>query len=791
MKQGRLLSTILFFLLSLSLCVMCGCSSDSSGDNGDSVAAATLTALSVTATPDAINPNETTTIVATAYDASGNTIPNVTVVFTLDDPSMASITGTAKTNENGAAQVVLVARNTFGEVNVTATAGNISSETPATVTILGSGVSVDVVIAALDVIATPDSINPNETTSIKATAYDGSGNTISGVDVVFSLDDPTLAFITSAATTDSNGVAQVFLTARDKSGEVNVSAAATSENSNVTSDTPATVTIQDGATPDHILLTITPASVIAEGTATVQAQVLDANGDAVANGTSVSFVSNNTTYGNFTTATATTTNGYASATFKAANVQGTAALTVTCVGISAQGSLTIYPAQTATIEFVSATPQRIALQGTGTVDFPDFSTLQYIVKDTNGNPKNGELVSFVLSGPNGGEYIDATPGDPTPGEIEGSTDADGVVEVTLHSGVVAGPATIIGSITVSGTQGQNITIKSQSSVVSIGGGIPSDKRFSVAADVLNLSGLDENDVKTHLTAYLADRFGNYNVLVGTTVSFICERGLAIDTSDVTVDEDGKATAEARTQWPYNPSPLDDVAEEPWETALINYIESKYQVSLPAENHPREGLVSVTVYVKGEEHFWDENGNGYYDSQDTFNALMDTYDDPFIDVNDDGLWDNGTLDPFEEYIDTAGNGIWNGKNGVWDADKNIYTNFGILLTSRPAIITSDVKTFNIANGGYADLSILVCDRNYNYLVGGSTVSISTDKGKLTGPTNYTFPDTNGLGPLELSIRLSDSQPEQAKQEAASVTVRVNWGGAYATETYDYVVSGTIN
>ena len=195
-----------------------------------------------------------------------------------------------------------------------------------------------------------------------------------------------------------------------------------------------------------------------------------------------------------------------------------------------------------------------------------------------------------------------------------------MLKVSLKShftaAVVAGPATVIGSITVTGSQGQALVIKSQSSVVSIGGGVPSAKRFSVAADVLNLPGLEENDVKTNISAYLADRFGNYNILVGTTVSFITELGLAIDTSDVTVDENGIATAEARTQRPAaNATATEDVAEDPWETTLIDYIDAVYGSTLPG--HPRDGLCSVLVYVKGEEHFLDANANGVYDQVETF------------------------------------------------------------------------------------------------------------------------------------------------------------------------------
>jgi hypothetical protein len=95
----------------------------------------TVSVLHVTATPDAINPNETTTVEVVAYDASGYPVSSVDISFTLDDPSMASIIRTATTDDNGSAQVTLTARSTSGEVNVTATSGSISSE-PTTVTIL-------------------------------------------------------------------------------------------------------------------------------------------------------------------------------------------------------------------------------------------------------------------------------------------------------------------------------------------------------------------------------------------------------------------------------------------------------------------------------------------------------------------------------------------------------------------------------------------------------------------------------------------------------------------------------
>ncbi len=77
-------------------------------------------------------------------------------------------------------------------------------------------------------------------------------------------------------------------------------------------------------------------------------------------------------------------------------------------------------------------------------------------------------------------------------------------------------------------------------------------------------------------------------------------------------------------------------------------------------------------VQGEEAFNDANGNGNYDLGESFTDLGE----PFIDKNDDGCRNSGTqkncngvisasTEPFEEYIDSNGNGQYDGPNGVWD------------------------------------------------------------------------------------------------------------------------------
>jgi hypothetical protein len=637
-------------------------------------------------------------------------------------------------------------------------------------------------IAAIVVSASSTTISPGETTTVMATAYNSSGNSISGVTIYFTIDDPTLAYITGSSTTNSSGVAEVYLTARDNTGEVLVAASSSDDNA---SDT-LSISVSDGTTPSVIDVTISPVSIVVQGTASVEAEVLDENGDPVSDGTSVSFSVDNATYGYFTSETDTTTNGFAYATFAANDEQGTASITVQSGNVSEQADITIYPAEATSIEFVSADPQLIAIKGSGGTE---TSTIQFVVNDSNGNPVEGVKVSFVMSGPGGGEAIDHTPNDATPEAIEISSDSDGLAEVILSSGSVVGPVTIMGTITVTDSSGNTIEISSQSSTISIGGGLPSAKRFSVAATTLNLPGLVYNNIETTVTAYLADRFGNYNILEGTTVSFVSEIGLAIDTSDVTVDDDGLASSVARTQTPAGSNTVaEDVAEDAWETTLLSYIQSTYGVSLPG--HPRDGVSTIMVYVKGEEHFQDENANGVYDSGETF---TDTEDDPFVDYNDDDLRDDGSLDPFEEYIDSNGDGTWDGTNGVWDSDKNIFYNFNILLTGTPYLIASSAPTFTIPDGGSLNFTIIVCDRNGNMLTEGSSITVNSSVGALIGTETYDFLDTNSPGPLELSYTLMDDNVgDSDAAKTGYVTVEYTWEGTDGTMDGEvYVGAGTVD
>jgi hypothetical protein len=635
-----------------------------------------------------------------------------------------------------------------------------------------------IVPAAVNVTAASDSINPGQSTQVFATVYDQSGAAIAGVPVIFTLNDPTLGFITSTGVTSASGVAPCTFTARNLAGTVEITATAES----VSNLTPRRIVILDETSPGEIRMTATPISILVRGTSTVRAEVLDIEGNPVSNGTTVTFEVANALYGTILE-TATTNNGFATSTFEASDTPGGTRISARAGGVSGAVDIEILQAPAATIEFVSAVPQRIAIRQTGGLD---SSVVQFIVRNTNGNPLEGINVFFRMNGPNGGEYIDPS-GDGTPDQIDVSTNALGIAQVILHSGDVAGP------VTLSATINPGTPMTTESSVVSIGGGVPSARRFSVAAEFLNLPGLGFNNRTTELTAYFADRFGNYNVLRGTTVSFATEIGLAALSSTTTIDEFGTATVTLRTQGSVQPNIVspENVQPLPWEQELHSYLSTNY--GFLTANHPRDGLCAVLVYAKGEEHFDDSNGNGSYDFGEAF---LDTDDDPYLDYNDNGIYDaGGSSDPQEVYVDSTGSGVWNGPNLQWDGNKNIFGNYHILITGGPQILP-DTSIFSVADGGSQTIKVIVCDRNLNPLSPGSTISIESDAGGFSGLDSYTFPNSNAIGPtrdghlslIEFPFTVFDNTPgDTTPAQPVTVKITVNWEGLEMVS----IISGTID
>lgn len=516
-----------------------------------------------------------------------------------------------------------------------------------------------------------------------------------------------------------------------------------------------------GSVPATVVASITPSSGLsALGTATVSVTVKDAAGAVVADGTTVTFTVSSATLGSITP-TATTVSGIANATFTAGNIAGTEGITVKAGTVSASASITILGADVGSIQFVSATPNVIGLKGSGQAE---NSVVTFSVNDVNGQPvADGTSVIFTLSGPQGGEALNP---------LIAST-SGGLAKTTLQSGTVAGPVRIAGSTVVRG-----VTISSSSTGVSIGGGLPSYSHFSLVTNQHNLAGLNYVNLQSTISAFLADRFGNFNVLQGTSVSFYAEGG-AVDRNNVT-DATGATTVTFRTQDPLPVHPVSTAAP-----AMATF------TGLGGTGNPLDGISTVIAATRGEECFTDSNGNGVYDGPvvDAFPASCDL-GEPYIDANNNGQYDAG-----EFFVDANSNGVYDGPNGTWDGDIMIWRTVSMTFSGAPTQILNNGNAFVITSGNSRTFTACVADGNGNSLMAGSTIAVTTNGvGTLSGSSSFTLADII-LGPTCFDFILSSATDPATVPapgaKAAVLTITVTWnvtgyGPIVATKT----ISGTV-
>lgn len=625
-------------------------------------------------------------------------------------------------------------------------------------------------VKAILLTADSTSIGTNDTATITAKLLNASGQIITGSKtVVFTFDNPALAEISSSATTSSGIVVQT-LTTKSIEGTVILTALADGISKQLS------IEISDQLSADNITLTVSPSTITVGGTSVVTARVVDASGDPMPDGTTVNFSIDNDSLGSIVgSADVTGGAGSAQATFSAnSTTSGIVNITASAGSISQTGSLVIQSAAAGNIKYLSATPQIISLVGSGG---QETSVVSFLV-EANGGPVIGSLeVEFTLNGPNGGEYIGPTAGVNT--IIVGTQ--NGVAATTLHSGTIPGTATIVA--TVVGTN-----LRSSSGVIAIGGGVPSAGHFSLSSTILNLEGFAYDNIRSVVNVLIADRYGNFNVLEGTAVSFYSECG-AIDRA-VNLNAEGEGSVSFRTQTP------DPQAVEP--NIYDEAYEAEYREKLGVtfgEFIPRDGLCSVIAVIDGEEEFTDSNGNGFYDVGEPF---TDSNDDIFMDMNDDPVHDPG----FEDLVvDKNGSGTFDGENGLWDSNKRISSKHHILYTGQPTVtigqksvpagpdgneITSSDE-ITIGDNDSETVFFSLHDVNYNPPIAGSTITVSCDVGKISGTTSYDFLDTAAPGAPIFSFVISDDDVDPLiNAEIGTLTFSWEWKGATYSTTRVVVI-----
>jgi hypothetical protein len=220
----------------------------------------------------------------------------------------------------------------------------------------------------------------------------------------------------------------------------------------------------------------------------------------------------------------------------------------TPVGNTGTGTGTVTVGAPASVQFVLATPadKSIVIQGQGGNGRTETATLTFKVVDTFGNPLAGQQVDFTT-----------TSADVVLNNKNGKTDAAGQVVMTVNSG--SKPATFRVQATLPGTAANGkAEISTLSDTIVVTTGLPTQRSFSMSADIFNVEGWDfdssPSTAAAHLQVLLADAFGN-PVPDGTAIVFQTNAG-SVGSSDRggcnTVN--GGCSVDFRAQNPRVPTP---------------------------------------------------------------------------------------------------------------------------------------------------------------------------------------------------------------------------------------------
>lgn len=722
-----------------------------------------VVSLGSTTIDNAGGTNPSTTVSATVKDASLQLIGGQAVTFSASvtaagnfTPAATATTGACPGVTCGIATVTFTAAAAGNNsiIDISATAGSVSNS--ATLTIGNPPAPTP---ASISLSVNPMTINISSQSAISVTLLTATGSpaysnpvtlTISSGATLASFSSSTLVS-TWTVTTNTSGVATATVYSGTSSGSVTIQATAGSL-------TPASASLSITSNPNSMTLTAVNPNLISSQTTNISANVLNLANNPVSDGTVVSFAitAGSTNAGTLSAAQATTVNGVASVTFTASSTNTGSLIITASAGsspvVQATTLIIVNAAQAGSIQFVSADPAVINISGGGVT----ASLVKFKVLDSNGNPLANQSVDFQLNGPEGA-FLSAN---------NASTSPQGEVSTFLNAGYVAGPVNIIATTNVTGPPAA--TLMASSGAISIGGGIPSYKWFSLSVEKFNIDGLYCDNVNTTIFVNMADRFGNFNILAGTSVSFATPYG-AIDTSNVT-NAQGQA-------------------------------ESVYRSQIPK---PSDGQVRILVHATGEENFTDLDGDGVYSSStDTFSSA-DDLPEPFIDANHDAAYDTGEIYfNWPAGITTATSG-YNIKNNVWDTSIPIWRTVDIWLTGPPDITLGNTHiecidpssglvstaTITIPRGTSTECYVYGADENNNALIGGTTVSLesTSSDAAIDWISGFeTYADHAVSGPEITGYTVTNNTTTGA---ITTLKATINWPGTCGALAVTFSYPGTV-
>lgn len=414
----------------------------------------------------------------------------------------------------------------------------------------------------------------------------------------------------------------------------------------------------------NLLLSLsTDQTVLAPGSVAVLTARVSLDGETYTNPVQINFSSSCASNGQATLdSQVTTQQGQAIATYKGLTdtyaCGGEDTIIASLAGTTSLAQVTITNQTAAVRAITAATPQPelIYLRGTGK---DEAATITFTLKDAQNKPVSGQQLDFSFGSVAEGnanyqEYV-LTPS-------QASTDLNGQASVTVNAGSIPVPLRVIATLH------EDSDIRAASSPIDVGIGYPDANSVSFAADRYNLDGACYDGREAQISIRLADRFNN-PVPDGTKVYLTTEGGSVKGV-------------------------LDDWSTRPDDTPGTCYAQDGLcrAVLVTQDPRPKDGRVTVTAYVEGEESFWDYNGNGLFDMDDlaavgvpndAYSWEVPHYLRPYLDVNevfmnynlDDDASEGADEDGYRVNVD----GFMDlNANGVRDAEGNKqYT--GLLCT----------------------------------------------------------------------------------------------------------------
>jgi len=302
-------------------------------------------------------------------------------------------------------------------------------------------------------------------------------------------------------------------------------------------------------------------------------------------------------------------------------------------------------------------PAVLGIQGSG---IQETGVMSFLVTDSAGRPVPNAAVNFSQR----------QPALVTLGRTLGVTSSDGIVIVDFSAGPNVGISAIIATVPATGATGSH--------PIAVRGAKPSASGFYFRCDRTNLpvytTTLQYETVTC--TVRLSDRYGN-RVGIATPVNFAAEAGAIsasattkpFDFANPTDPDEGSVSVTFSTDMGVGFSPAETT---PFAADPTQFPKPRLAEPSSGSNNPRDQLVTIIAMVSGEEAFVDANLDGQYNAGELF---VDQ-GDPFIDSNDNNVYD-GATEP--RFCGGASCATYHGPNGVWDANTVIWAPTWITFT----------------------------------------------------------------------------------------------------------------